>query len=429
MGHATDSKFDILRKKAEEIIKGKTEKLDLVQTESELLRAVHTLEVFQIELELQNEELKLSLERSENISQKYTSLYDFAPIAYFTLSEEGVILNLNLIAAKMLGKERSFLKGKAFEKFTPQSDLSTFNDFLAKSFDSKKKEEIEIGVGRGIGYFICAKLTAIVENVHEECCLLTIQDITERKAYEQSMQELNRNLEIHAKELALSNSELEQFAYVASHDLQEPLRMVSSFLSLLERKYKNQLDEKALQYIDFAVNGAVRMRQIILDLLEYSRVGKQNAQLEWVQLPSVVEEIKQLQRKIIQEKKAEIKFEGIETLWTFKPPLLQIMQNLIGNALKYSKPDVAPEISILAIDLPGCWQISVSDNGLGIKEEYFDKIFILFQRLHRKEEYEGTGIGLAIVKKIVEGLGGKIWVESEYQKGSIFHFTIAKPTT
>ncbi|MDP3472542.1 MAG: PAS domain-containing protein [Algoriphagus sp.] len=253
-------------------------------------------------------------------------------------------------------------------------------------------------------------------------------DITERKAYEQSLQELNSSLEIQAKELAVSNAELEQFAYVASHDLQEPLRMVSSFLSLLERKHKDQLDEKALQYIGFAIDGAVRMRRIILDLLEYSRVGKQNSRLEWVQLPSVVEEIKQLQRKIIQEKKAEIKFEGIETLWTFKPPLLQIMQNLIGNALKYSKPDVAPKICILAIDLPTCWQISVSDNGLGIKEEYFDKIFILFQRLHRKEEYEGTGIGLAIVKKIVEGLGGKIWVESEYQKGSIFHFTIAKPT-
>lgn len=256
-----------------------------------------------------------------------------------------------------------------------------------------------------------------------------IMDITERKAYEQSLQELNQSLEFQTKELAISNSELEQFAYVASHDLQEPLRMVSSFLSLLERKYKNQLDEKALQYIDFAVNGAVRMRQIILDLLEYSRVGKQNAQLEWVQLPHVIEEIKQLQQKLIQEKKAEITFRGIETLWTFRPRIAQIIQNLIGNALKYSKPNVAPKISILAIDLPRCWQISVSDNGLGIKEEYFDKIFILFQRLHRKEEYEGTGIGLAIVKKIVEGLGGEIWVESEYQKGSIFHFTIAKSIT
>lgn len=255
-----------------------------------------------------------------------------------------------------------------------------------------------------------------------------IMDITERKAYEQSLQELNQSLEIQTKELAISNSELEQFAYVASHDLQEPLRMVSSFLSLLERKYKDQLDEKALQYIDFAVNGAVRMRQIILDLLEYSRVGKQNAQLEWVQLPGVIEEIKQLHRKLIQEKKAQITFQGIETLWTFRPPITQIIQNLIGNALKYSKPDVAPEINILAIDLPTCWQISVSDNGLGIKDEYFDKIFIMFQRLHLKEEYEGTGIGLSIVKKIVDGLGGKIWVESEYHIGSTFHFTIAKPT-
>jgi light-regulated signal transduction histidine kinase (bacteriophytochrome) len=267
-----------------------------------------------------------------------------------------------------------------------------------------------------------------VEFENEECCLVTIQDITERKMNHQSLQKLNQSLEFQTKELAVSNAELEQFAYVASHDLQEPLRMVSSFLSLLERKYKDQLDEKALQYIDFAVSGAVRMRRIILDLLEYSRVGKQNAQLEWVQLPGVVEEIRQLQRKLIQEKKAEITFQGIETLWTLRPPLLQIMQNLIGNALKYTRPDVSPKISITAVDLPICWQISVSDNGLGIKEEYYDKIFILFQRLHRKEEFEGTGIGLSIVKKIVEALGGKIWIESEYQKGSIFHFTIAKPT-
>jgi PAS domain S-box-containing protein len=255
-----------------------------------------------------------------------------------------------------------------------------------------------------------------------------VMDITERKAYEQSLQELNQNLELKAKELAVSNAELEQFAYVASHDLQEPLRMVSSFLSLLEKKYKDQLDEKAFQYIGFAVDGAVRMRRIILDLLEYSRVGKQNSRLDWVQLPSIVEEIKQLQRKLILEKKAEITVEGIETLLTFRAPVLQIMQNLIGNALKYSKPNVPPQISILARDMPTCWQISVTDNGLGIKEEYFDKIFILFQRLHRKEEFEGTGMGLSIVKKIVEGLGGKIWVESEYQKGSVFHFTIAKPT-
>jgi light-regulated signal transduction histidine kinase (bacteriophytochrome) len=275
---------------------------------------------------------------------------------------------------------------------------------------------------------ICSQMTSIVENEQDECCMLTIQDITEQKAYEQSLKELNQSLELKAKELEVSNAELEQFAYVASLDLQVPLRMVSSFLSLLGRKYKDQLDKKALEYIDLAVDGAGRMRRIILDLLEYSRVGKHNAQPEWVQLPGVIEEIKQLQRKLIQEKKAEITFEGIEAVWAFRSAIVQIIQNLVSNALKYSKPDEAPKIRIKAIDLPDYWQIAVEDNGIGIKEEYFDKIFIIFQRLHRKEEFEGTGIGLAIVKKIVEALGGKIWVESIYQKGSIFHFTIAKPT-
>lgn len=254
-----------------------------------------------------------------------------------------------------------------------------------------------------------------------------MSDITQRETYEKSLQQLNQSLEFQTKELAVSNAELEQFAYVASHDLQEPLRMVSGFLSQLERKYKHQLDDKALQYIDFAVDGAVRMRRIILDLLEYSRVGKQNSQLEWVFLPEIIEDVKQLQRKLILEKKAEITFEGVEKIWTFRSPIFQIIQNLVGNALKYSKPNEAPKVEVKSFDLPDFWHISVSDNGMGIKEEYFDKIFVLFQRLHGKDEFEGTGIGLAIVKKIVEGLGGKIWVESTYQKGSIFHLTIAKP--
>jgi PAS domain S-box-containing protein len=428
MEMSDEAEFYSLRKKAEEALKDKRPLLDSSRTENELLKAVHELEVFQIELLMQNEELKSAREKCEIIAQKYTSLYDFAPVSYLTLSREGIILDLNLIGSKLLGNHRSFLKKDNFARFISESERSTFNYFLAKTFESKAKEEIEIEVRRCDGTFISVLLTAIVEFENEECCLVTIQDITERKMNHQSLQKLNQSLEFQTKELAVSNAELEQFAYVASHDLQEPLRMVSSFLSLLERKYKDQLDEKALQYIDFAVSGAVRMRRIILDLLEYSRVGKQNAQLEWVQLPGVVEEIRQLQRKLIQEKKAEITFQGIETMWTLRPPLLQIMQNLIGNALKYTRPDVSPKISITAVDLPICWQISVSDNGLGIKEEYYDKIFILFQRLHRKEEFEGTGIGLSIVKKIVEALGGKIWIESEYQKGSIFHFTIAKPT-
>jgi PAS domain S-box-containing protein len=251
-----------------------------------------------------------------------------------------------------------------------------------------------------------------------------LTDITERKEFEKSLKKLNVKLKRQAKELAVSNSGLEQFAYVASHDLQEPLRMVSSFLSLLDRRYKNQLDDKAQQYIHFAVDGAIRMKQIILDLLEYSRVGKGEKVLEKLNLRNIVDEVVQLQSQLIEEKKACIQFEGQAMITGFKSPVLQVLQNLIGNALKYSKEDVPPVITVSCTEEKNQWTIAVKDNGIGVKEEYFEKIFIIFQRLHSKEEYTGTGLGLAIVKKIVESLGGRIWLESEYGVGSTFYFTI-----
>lgn len=253
-----------------------------------------------------------------------------------------------------------------------------------------------------------------------------ITDLTERKKYEESLKTLNLNLEKQAKELAISNSELEQFAYVASHDLQEPLRMVSSFLTQLDRKYKDVLDDKAQQYIHFAVDGAIRMRKIILDLLEFSRVGKSKEKPEWILLPEMVSEVTSLYQKILEETKGKVTYSGIQGIQSYRTPIFQIIQNLIGNGLKYSRNGVFPEIIVQGVEKEHCWEISVKDNGIGIKKEYFEKIFIIFQRLHRKEEYQGTGMGLAIVKKIVEGLGGKIWLDSEVGEGSAFYFTIPK---
>jgi PAS domain S-box-containing protein len=252
------------------------------------------------------------------------------------------------------------------------------------------------------------------------------KDITERKTSENRLTELNKTLEKHAKELAVSNAELEQFAYVASHDLQEPLRMVTGFLTQIERKYGDMLDTKGKQYIHFAVDGAKRMRQIILDLLEFSRIGRTEDHTEEVDLNKVVSEIILLYRKQIDEKKAKIEFNNLPLLNTHKTPVRQVFQNLISNALKYQKPGNVPLIQIDCAELPRHYHFSVRDNGIGIDAEYFDTIFIIFQRLHNKEEYSGTGMGLAVTKKIVESLGGKIWLESEQDKGSTFHFTILK---
>ncbi len=254
----------------------------------------------------------------------------------------------------------------------------------------------------------------------------SISDISERKKYEDSLKQLNANLEKINNDLAVSNQELEQFAYVASHDLQEPLRMVTSFLTQLERKYNDQLDDKAHQYINFAVDGAKRMRLIILELLEFSRVGRLNVQKEPIDLNALIGEVCLLQKKSIEEKSAEIQVGPLPVIVSERAPLLQVFQNLVSNALKYSKDAVPPVISIRSEELADSWIFSVKDNGIGIDEEYFDKIFVIFQRLHGRNEYSGTGIGLAIVKKIVENLGGRIWVQSEPGKGSVFSFSIPK---
>ena len=245
------------------------------------------------------------------------------------------------------------------------------------------------------------------------------QDMTKLKEHELQLQK-------HAKELAVSNEELEQFAYVASHDLQEPLRMVTSFLTKLEKKYSAVLDDKGKKYIDFAVDGAKRMRQIILDLLDYSRVGRSMDALENIDLNELLKEIRILLRKEIKDRQAAVVFNNLPVLIGYSSPLQQVFRNLIGNALKYSRADTPPIIIITADELIHHWQFSITDNGIGIDEEFFDRIFVIFQRLHNKDEYSGTGIGLAITKKIIENMGGKIWLSSEKGKGSTFYLTIQK---
>lgn len=253
------------------------------------------------------------------------------------------------------------------------------------------------------------------------------KDVTDRKHRMEELKELNRTLELQANELAASNAELEQFAFVASHDLQEPLRMVTSFLSQLEKKYGDELDEKAKQYIWYATDGAKRMRQIILDLLDYSRTGQTDMKKENVDLNLLMESVVRDYGKPIREKKAMVAWNSLPVIVAAGQSINRLLSNLLSNALKYQAEDRYPKIEVRADDLGNKWKISVSDNGIGIEEEYSEKIFNIFQRLHSKEEYTGTGIGLAICRKIVDAHGGKIWVESEFNTGSTFHFTIKKP--
>ena len=234
---------------------------------------------------------------------------------------------------------------------------------------------------------------------------------------------VNDQLKTQAEELVRSNRDLEQFAYVASHDLQEPLRKVASFCQLLQRRYAGQLDERADQYIGFAVDGAQRMQRLINDLLAFSRIGRLTSGFTDVDLNRVLTDVKsQLEPRTGDD--AEITWDDLPTVEGEEPLLTTLFVNLIGNSLKFRRPDVPARIRISAEQIGEEWQINVRDNGIGIEAEFADKVFVIFQRLHARDAYEGTGIGLAIVKKIVEYHGGRIWLDLDVDEGTSIYFSL-----
>jgi signal transduction histidine kinase len=231
-------------------------------------------------------------------------------------------------------------------------------------------------------------------------------------------------LKVRTEELARSNRDLEQFAYVASHDLQEPLRMVTSYVQLLAKRYKGKLDSDADEFIGFAEDGAIRMWKLINDLLTYSRVGTHGKGLEPTDCEMALNQSLDNLKVAMEENGALVTHDPLPTVMADNPQLVQLFQNLIGNAIKF-RGDEAPRVHVSASRNGNGWTFSVRDNGIGIAPEYAKRIFVIFQRLHSREKYAGTGIGLSICKKIVERHGGRIWVESELGKGTTFYFTLS----
>ena len=243
----------------------------------------------------------------------------------------------------------------------------------------------------------------------QPCLLSALLDITERKRM--------------AEDLRRSNAELEQFAYIASHDLQEPLRTVAGMVQLLQRRYQNRLDERADEYIHYAVEASERMQKLINDLLDYSRVDRQGRPFQSISLDETLVSALGNLRAALVDSQAHLTHDPLPVVRADPVQMVQVWQNLVGNAIKF-RGELPLEIHIGVERDAGGWRFAVRDNGIGIDPQYFERVFLVFQRLHTRSKYAGTGIGLALCKKIIERHGGKIWIESQPGQGSTFYFTL-----
>ncbi|MEV0808282.1 ATP-binding protein [Micromonospora sp. NPDC050200] len=250
------------------------------------------------------------------------------------------------------------------------------------------------------------------------------RELAEVREARESIEWVNSQLQKQAEELTRSNRDLEQFAYVASHDLQEPLRKVASFCQLLQRRYAGQLDERADQYIAFAVDGAQRMQRLINDLLAFSRIGRLTTGFSEVDLNKVMGDVAGQTEAARQYADAELTWDDMPVIRGEEPLLTNLLANLVSNSIKFRRPDVTPKVHVSARLVDDEWEITCKDNGIGIEPEFADKIFVIFQRLHAKDAYPGTGIGLAIVKKIAEYHGGRVWVDTATDEGTAIHFIL-----
>ncbi|GEM_PF-1901320 len=358
------------------------------------------------------------LRREKERAQMYL---DVAGVIIVALDREGKVTLINRKGRQVLGYQEEAVLGKEwFENFLPEAvrdkTRAVFKRLMAGEVEPVAEYENPVLTRDGIERLIHWHNVVIKDEAGKIVGTLSSgEDITARRKAEEELKE-------KAEELRRSNQELERFAYVASHDLQEPLRMVSSYVGLLARRYKGKLDSDADEFINFAVDGATRMQRLINDLLTYSRVGTRGKEPVPTDSNEVLKRALTNLKVAIEEKNAEIECQPLPVVLADERQLEQLFQNLVGNALKFTRGK--PRVEVRAERVDGMWRFAVKDNGIGIDPKFSEKVFEIFQRLHTREEYPGTGIGLAVCKKIVERHGGKIWFESEVGKGTTFFFTL-----
>jgi len=361
------------------------------------------------------------LQQAEAAEAQFRGLLESAPDAVVIVDRKGMMQIVNRQTEVLFGYARADLLGKPVEVLLPerfrgqhvghrtgyQHNPHTRPMGVGLELFGRRADGTEFPVEIGLSPMASAGGPVVIS---------TIRDNTPRKQAEE-------RLKATAADLARSNSELEQFAYVASHDLQEPLRMVASYTQLLARRYAGKLDQDADEFIGFAVDGAKRMQDLINDLLTYSRVGTRALQLQPVDTQQLVMGVVADLGGAIRDTRATVIFESLPTVHGDPTQLRQLFQNLIANAVKF-RGERDPEVRVTAERGDGGWLFGVRDNGIGIEPQYLERIFVLFQRLHTRAEYPGTGIGLAICNKIVERHGGRMRVESEPGQGTTFWFTL-----
>jgi PAS domain S-box-containing protein len=338
-----------------------------------------------------------------------------------TISKEGKITDANEATARVTGISRDKLIGSDFSDYFTEPDMAKkcYEHVLSNGFVRDYPLATRHTSGRITHVTYNASLyknkTGEIEGV-----FAVAHDMTERKKAESDLYKKN-------EDLINSNKEFEQFAYVVSHDLQEPLRTIYSFAEFLETDYKGKLDKKADEYIEFITSSARRMQQMINDILDLSRVGTRRKEFTPTNIEKIINIVIENLRGSINKHKATITYDiPLPTIIADEMQIIQLLQNLIDNGIKFHREHELPMVHISFKEEDNEWIFCIKDNGIGIEEKYFKKLFVIFSRLHGKDEYSSTGIGLAICKKIVERHGGRIWLESKFGQGSTFYFAIPK---
>jgi PAS domain S-box-containing protein len=352
--------------------------------------------------------------------------FETSPDAIVTLDEEGAINGWNPKAEDMFGWSSEDAVGrKLADTIFPEGQREAQESSLTHYRKQGRGEVLELTAVTGDGREFPIELTIWPAQVGGETTYTAfVRDISERKEAEAALTVAYEALGSRAAELERSNAELEQFAYITSHDLSEPLRMVSSFVGLLARRYEGKLDADADDFIGFAIAGTARMQTLINDLLAYSVVGRIQQNRKKVEIKGLVDEAALSLGERIAATHAELVIDELPRLVVEPTQVRQLFQNLISNSIKFSGGN-PPRVLVSCQRQDGAWRFSVEDNGIGIDPQHRDRVFKLFERLHTREKYEGTGLGLAICRKIVEHHGGKIWVEDSALGGSAFCFTLA----